>query len=689
MELPTLPWHTRWVQAAADRLLDLRAGDAIVASGLPMEIQPRFERIVRFAAWLHDAGKCAESFQKGVHHQVWNQPFRHEIVSWYLAQGPLNQYLTETLADPLERWMVAACAAGHHRRLDQDHVIQDVLNESDLLLDHPDFKEWLTLCPGGTGIAIPTFSRQILKGSQAKRALEEAALNLEEGRPLLEDHDRRLLSLAKTFVIAADVAGSALPKAASSTEWIETALSRRATRNERDTLLAKKLKGQTLRPFQKAVADSSTPWTFLAAGCGTGKTAAACAWGAHQHVGRQLWLTYPTTGTATEGYRDYVLDADLEGALIHGRANLDLEFLETGENLKDKDESQVRDLAIRGWAADTVVATVDTVLGIMNNHRVGNYAYPGICKSALVFDELHAYDDRLFGCLLRFLEAHPGLPVLFMTASLPAPRFEALDLLCRQVHGLTLPVIPGPTELECRLRYHQAECDAWPAVTQCLETGGKVLWVSNMVRRAMGLADEAEALGLNPICYHSRFRYLDRLERHQAVIQAFNAPGSALACTTQVAEMSLDLSADLLVTDLAPIPALIQRLGRLNRRAGPGDPPRPFLVLEPETHEPYSPCELKAAQAWLDQLGAGPCSQADLVSGWIPAGDPPVPGASAWLDQPLWTTPEAIREPTPGISVVLKEDLLRIAKGEGPACAYQRFSRHPDSQIGLTPGPRP
>ena len=49
---------------------------------------------------------------------------------------------------------------------------------------------------------------------------------------------------------------------------------------------------------------------------------------------------------------------------------------------------------------------------------------------------------------------------------------------------------------------------------------------------------------------------------------------------SQVAEMSLDLSADLLVTDLAPAPALIQRLGRLNRRAEDGDPTAMRLCME-------------------------------------------------------------------------------------------------------------
>ena len=106
---------------------------------------------------------------------------------------------------------------------------------------------------------------------------------------------------------------------------------------------------------------------------------------------------------------------------------------------------------------------------------------------------------------------------------------------------------------------------------------GKVLWVVNTVDEAIRLADAYEARPFEPMVYHSRFRYMDRVERHKEVIGAFKGPGPVLAFCTQVAEMSLDISADLLVTQLAPIPALIQRLGRLNRRAT-GDDPWPFIV---------------------------------------------------------------------------------------------------------------
>ncbi|HAJ61331.1 MAG TPA: hypothetical protein DCP31_20455, partial [Cyanobacteria bacterium UBA8543] len=63
---------------------------------------------------------------------------------------------------------------------------------------------------------------------------------------------------------------------------------------------------------------------------------------------------------------------------------------------------------------------------------------------------------------------------------------------------------------------------------------------------------------------------------------------AVIAVTTQVCEMSLDLDADILITELAPISSLVQRFGRANRHRARGDEFRAkLLVYEPEKPEPY------------------------------------------------------------------------------------------------------
>jgi CRISPR-associated endonuclease/helicase Cas3 len=198
-----------------------------------------------------------------------------------------------------------------------------------------------------------------------------------------------------------------------------------------------------------------------------------------------------------------------------------------------------------------------------------------------------------------------------------------------------------------------------PLVRETLRTGGKVLWVCNTVKRVMDAADRT--IDCNPLIYHSRFKYEDRVQRHKAVIDAFKGNGAALAICSQVAEMSLDLSADLLVTDLATVPAVIQRLGRLNRRAKKGDKTKPFVVVQPDNHLPYTPADLDAARGWLAKLAADDISQKQLAEAWEQTGDqPPDLVPSAWLDGGPTTTVTELREASPGITVLMEEDLLRV-----------------------------
>ena len=202
--------------------------------------------------------------------------------------------------------------------------------------------------------------------------------------------------------------------------------------------------------------------------------------------------------------------------------------------------------------------------------------------------------------------------MLLMTASLPDDRLQAIkSVLLRR--GIELPQIPAaPLDSELWPRYHRQgpvdRRDPLPGIRADIESladKAKVLWVCNTVDRAIAAADNA--FDLAPIIYHSRFRYEDRVTQHKRVVAAFEPcrNGPVLACCTQVAEMSLDLKGvTLLVTELAPVPALIQRLGRLNRQANKTSPTCPFLVTDVgENHLPYRATELDSAQSGLPVLG--------------------------------------------------------------------------------------
>jgi CRISPR-associated endonuclease/helicase Cas3 len=135
----------------------------------------------------------------------------------------------------------------------------------------------------------------------------------------------------------------------------------------------------------------------------------------------------------------------------------------------------------------------------------------------------------------------------------------------------------------------------------------RVLVIRNTVRlaRATATAIRERApglllhLGQHPVCHHARYARPDRFRLDDALRAALH-PDPATRCgrgvvavTTQTAEQSLDIDADLLITDLVPADVLLQRIGRLHRnRSATAEAARPAalrvpvsVVLAPERAE--------------------------------------------------------------------------------------------------------
>lgn len=125
--------------------------------------------------------------------------------------------------------------------------------------------------------------------------------------------------------------------------------------------------------------------------------------------------------------------------------------------------------------------------------------------------------------------------------------------------------------------------------------GGCILVVRNTVRAAQELFDVLkERHGSEVRLMHSRFTTADRLSNDHWLLQHFGKPRDgvsrperAIVVATQVVEQSLDIDFDVLVTDLAPMDILLQRIGRVHRHPGRIRPsrlrePRCFVVGLPE-----------------------------------------------------------------------------------------------------------
>lgn len=457
-----------------------------------------------------------------------------------------------------------------------------------------------------------------------------------------------------------------LPEKEPIRRWVTDTLCNRVITDQMQEVVKARLRGKEPRTFQKQIGQSTRSVTLVEAGCGTGKTAAAYLWAAKHAHGKKLFFCYPTTGTATEGFLGYVHESDVEAKLMHSRAIADLENIAEVADDENNDHL-LRIESLGAWSPQVIVCTADTVLALVRNNRRGLYNSPAILTGAFVFDELHAYDDAMFAALIALIKALPGTSFLLMSASLPKQRKQILLSHIGEVEQ-----VPEPKEFESIPRYEfrwaESKDAALTTVRNFVSEGKKVLWVCNTVARAQSVFTEARKLGVNATTYHSRFKYEDRQQRHRQVVDTFGSNNEAglLAVTTQVAEMSLDLDADVLVSEVAPTPALIQRLGRLNRRVTPEQPgtPRTAFFLEPADEKPYEKDALVLAKQWIEglQRESRPLSQADLAQQFHALAskeEHPLSFGTEWLDSGWNAVPGPIREGTCTVSVILSEDETR------------------------------
>jgi CRISPR-associated endonuclease/helicase Cas3 len=128
------------------------------------------------------------------------------------------------------------------------------------------------------------------------------------------------------------------------------------------------------------------------------------------------------------------------------------------------------------------------------------------------------------------------------------------------------------------------------------QQGARVLLVVNKVSRAQELFGQVRD-DVPATLFHARFPMDERLEIERKVMAQFGPSGSCsgghVLVATQVAEQSLDIDMDVLITDIAPVDLTLQRAGRINRH----DRPRPSgfeqpLVLVAGLDQTLPPAEL-------------------------------------------------------------------------------------------------
>ncbi|GAA2127278.1 CRISPR-associated helicase Cas3' [Actinomadura napierensis] len=294
--------------------------------------------------------------------------------------------------------------------------------------------------------------------------------------------------------------------------------------------------------------------------------------------------------------------------------------------------------AKRGLLSPFVVGTIDQLLFAATRTKHVMLRMAGLAGKVVVLDEVHAADVYMSQFLaegLRWL-GQARVPVVLLSATLPAA--QRRELVAAYLAGAghhedsdasESTAIPEPTgypnvtavwRTETSVGRLVENCDSWRGDLQVevevlpepinaaalpddgmstgdaqvlsllrnqLAEGGCALVIRNTVLRAQ---DTFEALhgvfGDDVRLLHGRLNASDRADRTEECLRALGPPQSdgpgrparRILVATQLAEQSFDVDADLLVTDLAPIDLLLQRIGRTHRHVGVR---RPRPVVEP------------------------------------------------------------------------------------------------------------
>ncbi|MFD7729484.1 CRISPR-associated helicase Cas3' [Kitasatospora phosalacinea] len=609
--------------------------EARIAHAGVIGTDPAFWSLVRAAALLHDAGKVAEGFQRQVlpGGEPWGE--RHEVLSLAYVDllAPATGWTDE------ERLLVATLVAGHHRPL----FTQNTAGGGKPALNHlynrrTDWRQAFGVLPAPeTGPQVPRGLHQELLAWLAGFLATDPPLPA-SGDPTLADRAGRLLDevftawrgrrdpnlgllavLAQGALTLADHAGSAHAR-------LQTHIPLPADYLER-------LPFTPHRHQREAAATDGH--LLLTAYTGSGKTESGLAWATRQletmpGLPRIVWtLPYRASLNAARHRleRDLAYGVTPDIGLLHGAVARTL----LTEALAD-DCAPTKEDARKARARANVMRLFTQRLRVATPHQLLAGALAGPAHSSLlleqanslfILDELHAYDPETFGrlCAAMRLWKQLGSRIAILSATLAQPLRALID---DTLHGevTSCQAEPGTAPVRHRLVVDDLPLTD-PASTERLRgwlgDGHSVLVVANTVATAQKLFEELvdEVWAACPddedaaILLHSRFKNRDRdalenrlLARHPERKSDLSRRPGGLVVATQTVEVSLQLDFDRGAVENAPVEAVAQRAGRVNRRGLHPEGAVEFRVHRPDSHRPYEQAAVEAAWTALTTLAA-------------------------------------------------------------------------------------
>lgn len=527
--------------------------------------------LARKAAILHDIGKASTIFQKRLIKNSFHQkPFRHELASLFFIS-----FLPENERDDVIEMVVA-----HHKSIKNDTTgfgILDLYEEDDDYAYDLHIREWDDWKDDAIGILSNfDFKTYPLSKKEAKTNYDYCVAFCQKKFKILD------WSKWKGLLVGADQFASC---------FVE----------KTEDMLAKSFKlpdisfynrESDLYPLSKVYASSDKPHTLVTAPTGAGKTDFLI-----RRCRGRFFYTLPFQASINAMYERIKKD------LKEKNPNLDIRLLHAASRVVIE-KGKIEEKALQDKFGSSVkVLTPHQLASIAFGTRGFEMTMLDIKGCDVILDEIHTYTDISKAMVLKIVEVlnHIGCRLHIGTATMPTKLYDQILTILGKEKVDEVKLENQILDSFDRHIVNKLETfdKALPLIKEAKERKEKILIVFNQVKRAQDFYKlmEEDYPDFAKMLIHSRYRRKDRKTLETDLTNIFNKnTEGCIVVSTQVVEVSLDISFDVMFTECAPLDALIQRFGRINRKRTDetkGKYKPVYIVEPPNKDKDAMPYELK------------------------------------------------------------------------------------------------